>query len=104
MKALSDPTRVRIFEFLLNCCQSIGVGEQGDVSLMEGATAGQVCCHITGIDTVSSTISFHLKELRNAGLITMERQGKYMVCTVNREALARLAGYFDNAAKRSQCC
>jgi ArsR family transcriptional regulator len=53
---------------------------------------------------VTSTISFHLKELRSAGLITVERRGKYMVCGINREALAKLADFFNDAKTRSGCC
>lgn len=67
---------------------------------MEGPTVGEVCCCVTGTVKVSSTMSFHLKELRNAGLITMERRGKNMVCGVDREVLASLAAYFNDTNDR----
>ncbi len=103
-KALGDPTRARIFGFLVNCCCPVAVGDEGEVRPVEGATAGEVCCHVTGSETITSTVSFHLKELRQAGLVTAERRGKSMVCAIDREALARLAAYFDDASKRSGCC
>ncbi|MCX8130498.1 MAG: metalloregulator ArsR/SmtB family transcription factor [Clostridia bacterium] len=33
------------------------------------------------------TISHHLKELENAGLIFTEKRGKYVVCRVNEEVV-----------------
>lgn len=103
-KALGDETRLRIFEFLLGCCTSVAVGEQGEVRMVEGPTAGEVCCSVTGAEKITSTVSFHLKELRNAGLITMERRGKNLVCGINNEAVGKLAAYFANAEKRSSGC
>ncbi len=92
-KALSDPTRIRILEFLLACGGPVGVGEEGDVSL-EGAAAGEVCCRLTGKDGIDSRISFHLHKLRRAGLLTIERQGRRMICTPNRDALHELGNHF----------
>lgn len=92
-KALGDPTRLRIFQFLRSCRGAVEVEGSGDVRPLDGPTAGEVCCSITGSGKITSTISFHLKELRLAGLITVERQGKNMVCGVNREAVEALAGY-----------
>jgi ArsR family transcriptional regulator, arsenate/arsenite/antimonite-responsive transcriptional repressor len=104
-KALGDPTRTRIFQFLLDCCCAVAVGEEGEVRPVDGPTVGEVCCQVTGADKITSTVSFHLKELRESGLITMEKRGKHMMCSINRETLARLAGYFDNASRESsECC
>ena len=103
-KALGDPTRARIFQFLLGCCCSVAVGEQGEVRPVDGPSVGEVCCQVTGAEKITSTVSFHLKELREAGLISMEKRGKHIVCSLNRETLARLAGYFDNASKESSGC
>lgn len=92
-KALGDPTRLQIYEFLCSCCRTVSMDESGDVSHADGPTAGEVCCRVTGAEKISSTISFHLKELRQAGLITMDRRGKTMVCGVNPESLQALAGF-----------
>jgi DNA-binding transcriptional ArsR family regulator len=82
------------------------VDERGGVTPTDGPTAGEICCHITGSESVTSTISFHLKELREAKLITVEKQGKFQKCSINRETLARVAGFFGNAANGSatSCC
>lgn len=92
-RALGDPTRRSIFEFLCQKCCPVAVDEAGDVHPILGATVGEVCCHVTGSDRFSSTISFHLKELRLAGLINAEKSGKYMVCSVNRESIRAMAEY-----------
>lgn len=94
-KALGDPTRLRIFEFLRDCCCPIAVEDTGDVRPVLGPTVGEVCCQVTGADKITSSVSFHLKELRLAGLITIERRGKNMICGVNRDAVARLAAYLS---------
>lgn len=37
------------------------------------------------------TISHHLKELANAGLIYTEKKGKYLVCKVNEELVREVS-------------
>ncbi len=106
-KALGDPTRLRIFEFLAGCCCPVAVEDTGDVRPVLGPTVGDICCHVTGAERITSTISFHLKELRLAGLITVERRGKNMICGVNQEAVTRLAGCLSQSltsAKSADCC
>lgn len=103
-KALGDPTRLRIFDFLRACCCPVAVGDAGDVRPVDGPTVGEVCCQVTGADKITSTVSFHLKELRNAGLITMEKRGKKMVCGVDRDAATRLADFLNDQRGGSDCC
>lgn len=92
-KALGDTTRKAIFEFLCERCCPVAVEESGEVHQIQGVTVGEVCCHITGSDKFSSTISFHIKELRLAGLIQAEKSGKFMICSVNRGAVATMISY-----------
>src|SRR5258708_17958646 len=103
-KALGDPTRLRIFEFLRSCCCPVVVEESGDVRPVMGPTVGEVCCRITGAEKINSTISHHLKELRLAGLITIERRGKNMICGVNREAVEALAAYLGQQEAENGSC
>jgi ArsR family transcriptional regulator len=89
-KALGDPTRLRIVQFLSQmCCAQATVDEAGGV--YPGPTASEVCCHITGAQKISSTISHHLHELEAASLIGIERKGKHMVCSLNLDSLKELA-------------
>ena len=108
-KALGDPTRLRIFQFLRSCCCPVAVEDSGDVRPVEGPTVGEVCCSVTGADQITSTVSRHLRELKMAGLITIERRGKNMICGVNREAIADLAAYFGEDSNKDSndgggCC
>jgi ArsR family transcriptional regulator len=102
-RALGDPTRLRIFSFLRSCCCPVAVDESGEVRTVQGPTAGEVCCSITGSEKVSSTLSFHLKELRVAGLITMERRGKNRVCGVNTQAADELAAFLAGGEAPTGC-
>jgi ArsR family transcriptional regulator len=43
---------------------------------------------------VPSTISHHVKELRQAGLIRMERRGQKIECSVDPESLVALKDFF----------
>ena len=104
-KALSDPTRLRIYTFLCDCCCPVALEKSGDVRPVDGPTVGDVCCHITGVEQSSSNISFHLKELRYAGLITMEKRGKNVICGVDHAAQQTLLGYFAGLRKDlPDCC
>lgn len=57
------------------------------------------CCDVselvaaTGLAT--STISYHLKELRQAGLIQTEKQGKHVYCSINTATTGQLAQFFE---------
>jgi len=105
-KALADPTRLRIVTFLSRmCCGRAVVNEEGGV--YEGPTAGEVCCHLTGAEKISSTVSHHLHELESAGLIRIERNGKRMLCTLKPEAFEALAQELLRIAKgegQDGCC
>ena len=67
--ALSDETRLRILERL---------------------SAGERCvCELTGaLGSAQSRLSFHLKVLREAGLVTARREGRWMYYALDPEALA----------------
>ncbi|MBX3112025.1 MAG: helix-turn-helix transcriptional regulator [Fimbriimonadaceae bacterium] len=84
-KALGDSTRLGIVAFL---CQVTAAGQ-------DGATVGEVSKAVTGIDKANPRISFHLKELKSAGLITVEKQGKFIVCRPDVGRLAKVISYMS---------
>ncbi|HEX2964690.1 MAG TPA: metalloregulator ArsR/SmtB family transcription factor [Syntrophorhabdaceae bacterium] len=67
-KALSDETRLRILKLLQN---------------------GELCvCHIVAaVDMSQSKVSFHLRILKEAGLVKDRRQGKWMHYRLNESDL-----------------
>jgi len=77
-KALGDPHRVRIVNLLANA-------------------PGPVCvCDLTPeLGLSQPTVSFHLKKLVQAGLLTREQRGVWAYYSIDRLALARLATIFD---------
>jgi ArsR family transcriptional regulator len=122
-KALGDPTRLRIFEFLRGCCP-VAVERSGGVRSVcftrpggkreeQPPSVGEICCHITGEERITSTLSHHLKELRLAGLLTAQRAGKHVIYAVNPEAVSVLVRYLGASPKlggspkqkkRKGCC
>jgi ArsR family transcriptional regulator len=74
-KALGDPARVRL------------------LSLIAAADGGEACiCDLTApVGLSQPTVSHHMKQLADAGLVTRERRGKWAYYSVVRPALARLA-------------
>jgi ArsR family transcriptional regulator len=71
MKALSDDKRLRILEQLAG-------GERCVCDLTDALDAGQ------------SLLSFHLKTLKDAGLVRDRRAGRWVHYSINAEALAEL--------------
>ncbi|MBL1150391.1 MAG: winged helix-turn-helix transcriptional regulator [Armatimonadetes bacterium] len=98
LRALGDPTRLAIFEFLLErCCAAMPDSP--------AASASEVCCAVTGIEKITPTVSHHIKELRSAGLVLVTRAGRRRQVSVNSEAVDRLAAYFRRAAEIApRCC
>src|SRR3954447_956069 len=72
-KALSDPVRVQLVDVLRK-------------------HAGEVCvCELVPLfDIAQNTLSHHLKKLREAGIVGVERRGLWAYYYVNPEALEDL--------------
>lgn len=78
-RALGDPTRVRL------------------LSLIAAADAGEACvCNLTApVGLSQPTVSHHLKQLVDAGLVTREQRGRWAYYAVAPEALTALAAALD---------
>ncbi len=87
-KALSDPTRVRLLRYLAD------------------SESGTACaCHLPGALGISQpTLSFHMKKLHDAGLVTRDKRGRWVHYTVVRERLAQARGFLDVAPGAGACC
>ncbi|MDD9375761.1 metalloregulator ArsR/SmtB family transcription factor [Streptomyces sp. ZAF1911] len=75
-KALGDPIRLRLLSMIAST--------PGD---------GEVCvCDLTSPFELSApTISYHLKILREAGLVTSDRRGTWVYYSLRRDHLGRLS-------------
>ena len=77
-KALSHPNRLRIYTEIL---------KQTPARIDTGC--GCFLSEVVRSPRIGApTISHHIKELVNADLITVERQGKFLVCKVNPKTAA----------------
>ncbi len=86
--ALSNPQRLRMFVKLVSTCCAPEGGRR---------RTGGACCAGevgAGLEMAASTASHHLKELRQAGLMHVERRGRRIDCWASQETLGRLASLF----------
>ena len=85
-KVLSNPNRLKILmRILASCCSRVKCDLPGEESCI-GSLARDL-----GIG--GPTVSHHIKELRQAGLIRVERQGQKRYCYAETEKLRVLADY-----------
>lgn len=102
-KALGDPTRLRIFNFLRSCCCAT-VGDDGEMQAFDGPTISEVCSGVMGDRRITTSMSFHLKELRLAGLIHTEKRGKNVCCCINQTSLDSLEAYLRDGRDSGGGC
>ena len=83
------------------------------LSILQRLRFGERCvCDLTdALDAAQSRLSFHLKVLKDAGLVTDRREGRWMYYTLNPEALTEVGEMVDALAsapsaaeRRSGCC
>lgn len=88
LAALAQAQRLRAFRAL------VGAGPQG---LTAGALAEAL-----GISP--SALSFHLKELAHAGLVSSEPQGRYLVYRADFRQMDALLGYLTEHCCQGAAC
>jgi DNA-binding transcriptional ArsR family regulator len=88
LAALAQPVRLQVFRALV---------VRGDAGLTPGAMA-------EGLGIPPNTLSFHLKELAHAGLVTQERASRYIVYRAAYERMNALLAYLtDNCCAAAEC-
>ena len=83
------------------------------LSILQRLRFGERCvCDLTdALDAAQSRLSFHLKVLKDAGLVTDRREGRWMYYTLNPETLSEVASTIDYLVtepsateRKSGCC
>ena len=90
-RALSDPIRMRMLGMMAegrSCCDFSDSG----VPVSEGEEGICVCEFEEVFGMGQSKISYHMKKLKDAGLVREERRGKWSFYSLDREAAAELLG------------
>jgi ArsR family transcriptional regulator len=96
-KALSNPHRLAIFLELVSCL--------GGTSLDTNSEGIQQCQfeQAKNLGLAPSTVSNHYKELRDSGLIRMERHGKSMRCSINPKILKLAQSIMGSFSFSEEC-
>ncbi|GAB7027871.1 ArsR/SmtB family transcription factor [Geotalea toluenoxydans] len=81
LKALSHPNRLELY---------LEIARKHEASFKTGCDCF-VSDIIGSLNIGAPTISHHLKELANAGLIVTERKGKFLVARVNEKAVEEVS-------------
>lgn len=89
LSALAQESRLRVFRLLVTA------GPQG-------MPAGQIAEELS---ITPNTLSFHLGLLKNAGLITVRREGRSLIYSAEYERMRGLLAYLsENCCSRNPCC
>ena len=86
--ALAQDHRLKLFRILV---------QAGEGGMAAGAIA-------EALGVPNSSLSFHLTQLRNAGLILQERQHRSLIYRANYQAMNALIGYLmENCCAGAEC-
>jgi ArsR family transcriptional regulator len=88
LSALAQATRLQLFRLLVTAGES-------------GLTPGQL---VQKLELPPATLSFHLKELRQALLITQKQDGRSLIYSANYSAMNELIAYLtENCCEGNAC-
>lgn len=88
LAALAHELRLRVFRMLVVA---------GPTGLIPGAMAEQ-------LDVPNATLSFHLKELMHAGLVTQERDGRSLIYRAAYDQMSAVLGFLTENCCQGQAC
>jgi DNA-binding transcriptional ArsR family regulator len=89
LAALAQPLRLKVFRALV-------------VAGPRGLTPGAMS---EGAGVPPATLSFHLKELMNAGLVSQQRDGRFLIYRADFARMNALLAYLtENCCEGSNCC
>ena len=88
LAALAQPVRLQVFRCLV-------------VAGPEGLTPGAL---VEAIGVPATSLSFHLKELAHAGLVSQERQGRNLIYRAAFDQMNALLGYLTENCCQGEAC
>lgn len=89
LSALAQESRLRVFRLLVTAGH-------------EGMPAGQIAEELA---ITPNTLSFHLSHLKNAGLVSVRREGRSLIYTAEYARMRAVLDYMtENCCSRSPCC
>ena len=88
LAALAQETRLRLFRLLIEAAP-------------EGLTPGHMA---ERLDASATVLSFHLKELNHAGLVSSQRGGRHIVYKAHIDCMNQLLGYLTTNCCQGQPC
>lgn len=96
MKVLSNPTRLDIFLKILERCCDCDVDS-------EDASDGNCVTQIgVELEIPQPTVSNHVKELVNCGLVHSKRRGRKVFLFVNEDLIDELTDFFDRTSEKAK--
>jgi len=89
LSALAQDSRLRVFRLLVTAGPA-------------GMPAGQIAEELA---ITPNTLSFHLSHLKNAGLVTVRREGRSLIYCAEYGRMRAVLGYLtENCCSRDPCC
>lgn len=88
LAALAQDSRLAIFRLLIQCGAN-------------GLSAGKIA---ERVDVAPATLSFHLKELSNSGLLSSRQDGRFVIYSANFATMNDLLGFLtENCCGGNSC-
>ncbi|MDE1980722.1 MAG: winged helix-turn-helix transcriptional regulator [Betaproteobacteria bacterium] len=88
LAALAQPVRLKAFRLLV-------------VAGQEGLTPGRMA---ETLELPAPTLSFHLKELTHAQLVTQEREGRHLIYRANYGRMNEVLAYLTSNCCQGEAC
>jgi ArsR family transcriptional regulator len=88
LSALAHEHRLQVFRLLV-------------VAGKTGLTPGAI---IEALGIPAATLSFHLKELANAGLVSQQREGRYLIYHAAFDRMAAVLSYLTDNCCQGEAC
>ncbi|ABM43185.1 MULTISPECIES: ArsR/SmtB family transcription factor [Comamonadaceae] len=88
LAALAQPLRLQVFRSLV-------------IAGTDGMTPGAL---VEALGVPNTSLSFHLKELTHAGLVTQERQSRNLIYRAAFDQMKALLGYLTDNCCQGEAC